>query len=98
VRRATEFHPAARAEALAAFDWYLERNRHSAQEFMAELNRVIDRIAENAQLFPRVDQDSRRAVLKRFPYLVVFREIEFRIEIIAVAHGRRRPGYWKSRS
>jgi len=35
--------------------------------------------------------------LKRFPYLIVFREMDSEIQIIAVAHGRRRQGYWKRR-
>lgn len=40
---------------------------------------------------------TRRALLRKFPFLVVFRESRAIIEIIAVAHGRRKPGYWKSR-
>ena len=73
MKREIEFHPAARAEAMAPF-------------------------AANPQVFPRVDPESRRAVLNRFPYLVVFREHEFHIQIVAIAHGRRRPNYWKSRA
>jgi hypothetical protein len=37
-------------------------------------------------------------VLRRFPYLIVFREGMEGIEIVAVAHGRRRPGYWRDRA
>jgi hypothetical protein len=36
-------------------------------------------------------------VLHRFPYLVVFREQTSGVEIIAIAHGHRRPGYWRNR-
>jgi toxin ParE1/3/4 len=97
LKRQIEFHPAARAEALAAFDWYLERSRQAAQSFVAELSRAIEGIAENPQRFQKADQEVRRAVLRHFPYLVVFRETESGIEVIAVAHGRRRPGYWKIR-
>jgi len=41
--------------------------------------------------------NTRRVVLSRFPYIVVFRETVTEIEIVAVAHGRRRPGYWRER-
>ena len=95
--RSVEFDPAARAETEAAFEWYLERSRRAAADFVAELGRALDRIAQAPQTFARVDGDTRRAVLRHFPYLVVFRETASRIEIIAVAHGRRKPGYWRGR-
>jgi hypothetical protein len=37
------------------------------------------------------------ALSHRFPFFVVFRETDIRIEIVAIAHGRRRPGYWLGR-
>ena len=40
---------------------------------------------------------TRRALLGRFPYFVVYRERSRKIEIIAVAHAKRRPGYWARR-
>lgn len=39
----------------------------------------------------------RRYVLRRFPFLIVYRVLESQVEVIAVTHARRRPGYWKSR-
>jgi hypothetical protein len=36
-------------------------------------------------------------MLKRYPYFVVFRELPRKIQIIAVAHAKRRPGYWTKR-
>jgi hypothetical protein len=39
----------------------------------------------------------RRVMLHRFPYFVVFRELPHKIQIIAVAHAKRRPGYWRGR-
>jgi hypothetical protein len=40
---------------------------------------------------------TRRAFLNRFPYFIVFRERDLAIQIIAIAHGRRRPAYWQDR-
>uniref|UniRef100_E6Q016 Plasmid stabilization system protein n=1 Tax=mine drainage metagenome TaxID=410659 RepID=E6Q016_9ZZZZ len=40
---------------------------------------------------------TRRKLLDRYPYFVVFREESEAIQVIAVAHGRRLPGYWKNR-
>jgi hypothetical protein len=36
-------------------------------------------------------------LLRRFPYLVVFPESVTQVEVVAVAHGYRRPGYWRDR-
>jgi plasmid stabilization system protein ParE len=44
-----------------------------------------------------VDQRFRRAVVQRFPYLVFYRDLADRIEVVAVAHGAREPGYWLKR-
>jgi len=40
---------------------------------------------------------TRKLVLQRFPYVIVYREKESSVEILAVAHGHRQPGYWKDR-
>ncbi|MHB0958931.1 MAG: hypothetical protein ACYC0X_26630 [Pirellulaceae bacterium] len=38
-----------------------------------------------------------RYLMKRFPFVVIYRVTTDRIEIVAIAHGRRKPGYWKRR-
>ena len=40
---------------------------------------------------------TRRLFLDRFPYFVVFRETAKELQVIAIAHAKRRPGYWKKR-
>jgi hypothetical protein len=47
--------------------------------------------------WPRHGRCARRYVVPRFPFSSVYRMREDEVEIIAVAHGRRRPGYWRSR-
>ena len=59
---------------------------------LAQLDRLIARIAQNSEQFPMFEFATRRAVLHKFPYFVVFREATAGIEIVAVAHGRRPPG------
>lgn len=39
----------------------------------------------------------RRASLTRFPYKVIYLDLDGRVEILAVSHNRRRPGYWTGR-
>ncbi|MBP88756.1 MAG: hypothetical protein CMJ64_18930 [Planctomycetaceae bacterium] len=40
---------------------------------------------------------TRRYLLERFPYFVVYRETEEKLQVIAIAHGKRKPGYWRRR-
>ena len=95
--KTVEFHEEARLESAAAFEWYFERSEMAASRFVVELNRAIALIAEAPQRWPTGVRGTRRCLLQRFPFSVVYREFPSRIQVLAVAHGHRRPGYWKSR-
>ncbi len=58
---------------------------------------ALNQIQDNYERWPTYLYGTRRYLLKRFPFVIVYRAAESRIEIIAVAHGRRRPGYWAAR-
>ena len=90
-------HPEAIAEARAAREWYDARNAGAAETFMAELDLAIERIETAPHSLPPYLGETRRYLLRRFPFFVVFREAEERVQVLAVAHGRRRPGYWLGR-
>jgi plasmid stabilization system protein ParE len=90
-------HPAAFEEADAATDWYVQRSRRAAECFLDELDAAVDQIPRNPGQYPSYDFGTRRMVLRRFAFVIIFREAAVRVEIIAIAHGRRRPGYWQDR-
>jgi toxin ParE1/3/4 len=93
-----EIHPEALAEAGAAIAWYAERSSNAPQEFIAEVDKAIDSIQASPKRWPVFEAGCRRYPLVRFPYYVVYSETSSGgIFILAVAHGRRKPGYWKSR-
>ena len=91
-------HPSALDEAEAAAEWYRRRSARAAGMFLDELDRAIERIGEHPGQFPEYAFGTRRLVLQRFPYLIVFQETGSGLEIIAEAHGRRRPDYWQDRT
>jgi len=97
-RPVLEFHPAAVEEARAARQWYQDRSPAAADAFIAELDAALERIADAPERFPVYLHGTRRYLLHRFPYIVVFRRTQSAVHVIAVAHGRRRPGYWKGRN
>lgn len=90
-------HPEAIKEARAAREWYSARNAEAAEAFMAELDTAIAQIEEGPRQCPPYLGATRRYLLHRFPFFVVSREAKGRVEVLAVAHGRRRPGYWLGR-
>jgi plasmid stabilization system protein ParE len=94
---AVRFHPAAAQEAESTYDWYAARNASAAHGFREELRQAIDAIASNPRTWPRYGNRARRYVFPRYPFSVVYLLRGDVIEVVAVAHGRRRPGYWRSR-
>jgi plasmid stabilization system protein ParE len=90
-------HPDAITEAKAAYEWYAERNPAAADAFISELDHAISQIQTGPERWTMHLHGTRKFLLRRFPYGVIYRITESAIQVIAVAHGRRRPGYWKSR-
>ena len=90
-------HPAARDELRQARLWYEERSPLSAVAFEQELIAAVSRLAEAPMRYPVAEHGTRRLVLRRFPYNVFYRVGTEEIVIVAVAHQKRRPGYWAVR-
>ena len=89
--------PDAEAEIGGAFQWYQERNPLAAEAFRGEALQCIDSLSESAERWKRDEDGTYRCLLRRFPY-TVFYEIEGSVVfVLAVAHHRREPGYWRHR-
>ena len=91
------FHPAAAQETESAYDWYAARDLRVAHAFREELQHAVDVVARNPLTWPRHGRRARRYIFPRFPFSLVYRMRGEDVEVLAVAHGRRRPGYWRSR-
>jgi toxin ParE1/3/4 len=92
------FHPDAVQETIAACDWYRERSRAASSAFLHEVEIAVRWIGTSPQRWPVGPSGTRHFPLRKFPYSVIYVEGEEIIHILAIAHGRRRPGYWKDRS
>jgi plasmid stabilization system protein ParE len=100
--KAVELAPEARDEVREAATWYDEQRAGLGEEFLEELERLFVRMSQLPRSFPVLMDPSpelglRRALLPRFPYGVVFTELEDDIRVVAVAHTKRDPGYWLHR-
>lgn len=92
------FDSEAKDEFRAAAAYYEAQRPGLGDDFVAEVEQAVQRIAQIPQAFPLHDPSGiRKCVLPRFPYTIFFLELDDRIWIAAVAHQRRRPGYWAHR-
>ncbi len=91
------FHPEAEAE----FDRYVNYYEHCKPglglEFAEEVYATIGRIIQYPAAWFALSRNSRRCLVNRFPYGVIYQIKSRALRIIAVAHLNRRPGYWKER-
>ena len=92
-----EFHPEAEQELEAAKSWYRERSDLAARAFATDVAHAIRRIAESPHAWPETRAGERRFILFRFPYSILYRVRSDHLFITAVAHQKRRPGYWRLR-
>jgi plasmid stabilization system protein ParE len=93
-----KFHPDADAELEEASLFYESRMAGLGKFFAAEVERTISLVREFPEAGSPVAPALRRVVIARFPYSVVYRQEPGAIVIVAVAHQRRRPGYWRRRA
>ena|SRR5207253_6727481 len=92
-----DIHPAAIRETRKAYQWYLRRSATAAGRFRAAVERALEQIAQAPNRWPAYLHGTRYCPLRRFQFIVVFRQRGDRLQVVAVPHGRRRPGYWKRR-
>jgi plasmid stabilization system protein ParE len=91
------FRDDAESEMREAAKWYNDRSARLGDEFLEAIDAAIRRIANSPLLFERVHRDVRQCIVRRFPYVIYFRDVGDRIEVIAVVHGRRSPRIWRRR-
>ena len=97
MNRQVVVHPSAEEEIDEAVAWYAERSGIAARAFIHELSAVMRLAVMSPETWPIRDGNTRRIVFPRFPFDLVFRTKDELIEIVAVAHHRRRPFYWLKR-
>lgn len=78
-------------------DWYLERSPDAENAFLAEVEDAFSVIFDTPLRWPKYLYSTRRFLLHRFPFSVIYLSDPDVITIVAVAHNKRKPGYWKKR-
>ena len=91
------FHPDAEAEFDRAVEYYEQFQPGLGLEFAEEIYATITRIIQYPDAWSALSKNSRRCLVSRFPYGVIYQIKSRSLRIIAVAHLNRRPSYWKER-
>ncbi len=86
-------------ELAAAAVWYEAEQHGLGAAFLGEALRAVGVIADSPTAWPIANRkrNVRKFLLARFPYAVYYVPRQDEILVLAVAHGSRRPGYWRGR-
>lgn len=91
------FNPEAELEYEDALEWYSQRDSRVADRFEAAIDHAIQAIIAHPTMYPLCDRIHRLVLARGFPYVLIYRIDDDEARVIAVAHAKRRPGYWSNR-
>lgn len=92
------FHPAAEAEHLESVVYYESKRAGLGASYLAEFETIMGYVCDAPHRYPIEKRpDVRRIRMKRFPFTILFRETSGTVQVLAVAHNRRRPQFWRGR-
>lgn len=89
------FLPQAEQEMLEAARYYESQAAGLRVDYLSEMERAVATIAESPKTWPIIEGELRRRLVRRFPFGILYRIDPKEIVIVAVAHLRRKPGYWR---
>ncbi len=92
------FHPEARQELLESIDYYNLQQDGLGQRLLDSLIEGLNRIKAHPNMYRKIAADWHQCRVPRFPFGLIYRVVNQRIEIVAVMHLSRKPGYWRDRT
>jgi plasmid stabilization system protein ParE len=92
------FHPSAESELDEAAQFYGRIDANLAHAFLFEMERSVQAIIDHPRSSALIALNTRRRLVRRFPYGIIYRERPAEIRILAIAHLKRRPMYWVGRT
>lgn len=93
-----KIHPFAESELKEAEEWYNIQKEDLGKEFIVEIEKTLTQITHNPKQFVKIRKDVRKAVLKRFPFSIVYSVVDDTIELYSFLHHSRNPKIWQVRT
>ena len=92
------FHPGAEADHFETIAFYETRQNGLGASYLAEFEETMADVVGMAHCYRIQRKPNIRGVsLKQFPFTIIFREVGGNVQVLAVAHKRRRHDYWVER-
>jgi plasmid stabilization system protein ParE len=79
-------------------DWYREEDPNAAARFIIALEATYRAILESPTRYPKLPGGCRYRIVEKHPISVIYRIVAGEIEVVAIAHAKRKPGYWRRRN
>jgi len=92
-----EFHLDAADELSAAAQYYEEQQDRLGRRFLDSIDEALSFLKKNPEVWHPDERGRRKQRVKRFPYLIIYKYERGRVWVLAIAHAKRKPGYWKER-
>ena len=92
-----ELHPSAKSELIDSIDWYNQEEPGLGYEFYDLVIEHIKRIHIFPEMWPDIYDGVRRLPVKKYPYSILYQELEDKFFIFAIMHDARKPLYWVDR-
>ena len=90
-------HPEVYNDLEQAGAWYENQAKGLGTEFLDEVEHAINLIQQFPDTLPPYSGGTRRLLIHRFPFAIIYRHDKNKIRVFALMHLRRKPGYWKDR-
>jgi len=91
------FDPDAQSEFFDAIQYYEESKKGLGKRYRIHIEFAIKSISEAPFRYRTLHHPFRKFLLKKFPYSIIYTIEPDHIRIMAVAHTKRKPGYWLNR-
>ena len=92
-----DFHPEATIDLNESAEWYAERSPGAARDFVVAVDVAISSIVSDSHRFIYMDNRHQACSVIAFPFQIVYRKHDQGVVVVAVAHAKRRPRYWRWR-
>ncbi len=90
-------HPEAQSEFFEAVEFYANESKLIANRFIEEFEAASTEIGKHPERYRKTRGSERVKEFHSFPYSLIYHILDDTIKIDAVAHDKRKPGYWRKR-